>query len=212
MSQFYVSNSEESSRMFKSNFFELFSKVHFSVPLFIFIPAISYFFYFGVISDTLSFFDIAAWFALGLGVWTLTEYVMHRWIFHTELPGKIGKRLHFVAHGVHHDFPRDRLRLVLPPALSIPLATLFYFIFTALITGDGFFPFFAAFLLGYLIYDMIHYALHHVQIQGKLWNVLKTHHMKHHYVHPTKGYGVSSPLWDIITGSEFPEDKKVKKA
>ena len=72
------------------------------------------------------------------------------------------------------------------------------------------FAFFATFLTGYLIYDMFHYAIHHVDIKGKLWNQLKTHHLKHHYVDPDKGFGVSSPLWDFLVRSDFEEEKKIK--
>ncbi len=207
MKQHYVSNSEESSRMFKSDFFEMFSKVHYSVPLLIFVPTIMYFLYKGI-SSPMSLLYGVLYFMLGFFVWTVTEYVMHRFIFHFEPNSKLGKRLHFIFHGVHHDYPKDRLRLVLPPAVSIPLATMFYFLFRNIIKTDGFYSFFAAFLIGYLIYDMIHYAIHHVQFKGKLWNILKSHHLKHHYVYPEKGYGVSSPLWDKIARTEFPIDKK----
>jgi len=207
MKQHYVSNSEESTRMFKSDFFELFSKVHWSVPLIVFIPAIAYFFYQGVTSSV-GIINGALYFMMGFLVWTATEYVMHRFVFHFVPKSKIGLRLHFIFHGVHHDYPKDRLRLVLPPAVSIPLATMFYFIFRNVIISDGFYMFFTAFLIGYLIYDMIHYAIHHVQFKGKFWNLLKSHHLKHHYVYPEKGYGVSSPLWDKIVRTEFPIDKK----
>jgi len=208
MKQHYVSNSEESSRMFKSDFLEMLSKVHYSVPLLLFVPAICYFL-FQALTSSLSLLEGIVYYLLGFCVWTVTEYIMHRFIFHFEPSSKIGQRLHFIFHGVHHDYPKDRLRLVLPPVMSIPLSLSFYFLFRNLITADGFYSFFAAFLTGYLIYDMIHYAIHHVQMKGKLWNVLKTHHLKHHYVYPEKGYGVSSPLWDKIAKSEFPKDKNV---
>jgi len=208
MSKHYVSNSEESTRMFKNSLFESLSKVHYSVPMFIFIPVIIYFLYQAFTASGLGIFSGVAYFALGLFVWTLTEYIMHRFVFHFVPKSKLGLRLHFIFHGVHHDYPKDRLRLVLPPSMSIPLATIFYFIWKAVFNGPGFYAFFAAFIMGYLIYDMIHYAIHHVQFKGKLWNVLKSHHLKHHYVHPSKGYGVSSPLWDSIAQTKFPEEKK----
>ncbi len=206
--QHYVSNSEESTRMFRSSLFESLSKVHYSVPLFIFMPVIAYFLYLSFTAPALGLVSGLAFFALGLFVWTLTEYVMHRFVFHYVPKSKLGLRLHFIFHGVHHDYPKDRMRLVLPPSVSIPLAVVFYFIWKSVIGGAGFYPFFAAFITGYLIYDMIHYAIHHVQFKGKLWNVLKSHHLKHHYVHPSKGYGVSSPLWDNIAQTKFPEEKK----
>jgi len=208
MKKLYVSNKDESVRMFKSSFLELFSKVHWSVPLFIFLPAIGYLMYLAINSPNIGALEIAGWIVAGLAIWTLTEYIMHRWVFHTELPGKIGKRIHFIFHGVHHDYPNDSWRLVLPPAVSLPLAAGFYYLFRNIVTHDGFFPFFAGFLAGYLFYDMLHYAIHHAPMKGKIWMALKTHHLKHHFKDPDAGYGVSSPLWDVIVGSEFKSGKE----
>lgn len=203
----YVSNSTESTRMFENPFLEALSKVHFTVPLIIFVPIISFLFYKGVVSPEIGWGQIALWTLFGLLTWTVTEYLLHRFIFHYHPNSEWGKKIHFIFHGVHHDYPRDRLRLVMPPSVSLPLATLFFFLFRAFIQGDVLYPFFGAFLLGYLIYDMFHYAIHHLEVKGKLWNALKTHHLKHHYVNPDRGYGVSSPLWDIIVRSDFDKSK-----
>ncbi len=210
MKKLYVSNKDESVRMFKSSFLELFSKVHWSIPLFIFLPAISYLMYLAIISQNIGLLQVAAWFVGGIGIWTVTEYVLHRWLFHYEPPGKLGKRMHFIFHGVHHDYPNDSKRLVMPPAVSLPLATAFYFLFRNVVVHDGFFAFFAGFLAGYLFYDMLHYAIHHAPMKGKIWMALKTHHLKHHFKDPDAGYGVSSPLWDIVVGSEFKTGKEQK--
>ena len=210
MKKLYVSNKDESVRMFKSSFLELFSKVHWSVPLFLFIPAISYLLYLAVTSQSIGLLQVGAWFLGGIAVWTATEYVLHRWLFHYEPPGKLGKRMHFIFHGVHHDYPNDSWRLVMPPAVSIPLASLFYFLFRNVVVHDGFFSFFAGFLAGYLFYDMLHYAIHHAPMKGKIWMALKTHHLKHHFKDPDAGYGVSSPLWDVIVGSQFKNSKEQK--
>ncbi len=210
MKKLYVSNKDESARMFKSSFLELFSKVHWSVPLFIFVPAISYLLYLAIISHSIGLVQVGAWFIGGIGVWTVTEYVLHRWLFHYEPPGKLGKRMHFIFHGVHHDYPNDSMRLVMPPAVSLPLASLFYFLFRNVVIHDGFFSFFAGFLAGYLFYDMLHYAIHHAPMKGKIWMALKTHHLKHHFKDPDAGYGVSSPLWDVIIGSDFKNGKEQK--
>jgi sterol desaturase/sphingolipid hydroxylase (fatty acid hydroxylase superfamily) len=140
---------------------------------------------------------------LGLLAWTLTEYIMHRFVFHFEPKSAVGKRLHFLFHGVHHDYPNDAMRLVLPPSMSIPLATGFYFLFHALLPVTYMDGFFATFLAGYLVYDISHYALHHSKFNNRFWKKLKHHHMQHHYADPTKGYGVSSALWDKIFRSDF---------
>lgn len=203
----YVSNSTESIRMFDKDWMEALSKVHFTVPLIFFVPIISILYYLGIVSGEVTLMNGLLWGAFGLLTWTVTEYMLHRFIFHYHPTSEFGKKIHFIFHGVHHDYPRDRLRLVMPPSVSLPLATLFFFLFDALIAGAVLFPFFGSFLLGYLIYDMFHYAIHHLEVKGKLWNVLKTHHLKHHYVNPDKGYGVSSPIWDYIIGTEFEESK-----
>jgi sterol desaturase/sphingolipid hydroxylase (fatty acid hydroxylase superfamily) len=106
-------------------------------------------------------------------------------------------------HGVHHDYPSDAKRLVLPPSLSIPLATGFYFLFNYLLPVNYIFGFFPGFILGYLFYDISHYAMHHFNFKSGLFKKIKQHHMLHHYQDPEKGYGVSSPLWDKIFRSGF---------
>lgn len=208
MKKLYVSNSQESVRMFKSNLLESLSKVHFTVPLFIFLPVIGYFIWqdFAVHNSSIGGFFL--WFVVGLAIWTFTEYFLHRFVFHTELPGKIGRRIHFIFHGVHHDYPSDKLRLVMPPSVSIPLALLFYWLFSLVLTEVRLYAFFPGFLIGYLFYDIGHYAIHHFNFKGGIWKQIKQHHMLHHYQNPEKGFGVSSKLWDLILFSDFPAKKK----
>lgn len=203
----FVSKSPESIRMFKNPLIEALSKVHFAVPLIVFVPIIGYIFYRAYQSPVVGLLELIMYGLLGFLVWTIVEYVMHRYIFHFHPSSEFGKKLHFIFHGVHHDYPQDRLRLVLPPAMSIPLATGFFFLFRSFITTDVFYPFFGAFLIGYLCYDMLHYAIHHLKYEGRIWQLLKTHHLKHHYMDDEKGYGVSSPLWDIIIRSNFDNKK-----
>ncbi len=203
MSKKYVSNGTESVRMFKSDFLELFSKVHFTIPLFLYVPVILYFSYVG-------FFVQKIPPLLGLGLllggilsWTFTEYILHRFLFHFHPTGKLAKRIHFIFHGVHHDYPNDVLRLVMPPAVSIPLAFLFYFTFYFLLGPALVSLYFVGFVLGYLFYDISHYAIHHFNFRNKFWFQLKRHHMLHHYQDDKVGFGVSSKLWDIVFKTDF---------
>lgn len=200
----YVSNQVESVRMFKANWMEALSKIHFSVPLFIYLPVIVWF----LLQAQGNGWGILGLFISGLFVWTLTEYVLHRFIFHWVPPGKWGERLHFIWHGVHHDYPNDRLRLVLPPSVSIPLATLFYFFFRLLLRTPSVYPFFSGFILGYLCYDMMHYAMHHLRWNNSVWLKIKNHHMLHHYQEHDKGFGVSNLLWDYVFNTTFKLKKK----
>ena len=142
-------------------------------------------------------------------MWTITEYLLHRFIFHYQPTSKLGLRIHFIFHGVHHDYPKDAKRLVMPPSAGIPLAILFYFLFSLFFKNTGYlYTFFSGFLAGYLCYDMVHYAIHHYNFKSSIMKRVKQHHMLHHYSDATKGYGVSSSLWDIIFRSGFLKKKQ----
>jgi sterol desaturase/sphingolipid hydroxylase (fatty acid hydroxylase superfamily) len=206
----FVSNKDETVRMFENNFLEALSRVHPSIPLIIFIPIILFMIYLSVFVHQMTFLSIMGMIIFGLFIWTITEYLLHRFIFHWELKSKFGAKIHFIFHGVHHDYPSDSRRLVMPPSVSIPLATLFYFLFKFLIGDISVLPFFAGFLTGYLFYDITHYAIHHFNMHSKFWLFIKNHHMKHHYQDSHKGYGVSSPVWDVVIGTNFPSKPSSK--
>src|SRR5690606_40833197 len=156
--------------------------------------------YVSIVSYSLSFINILVFIVLGIFVWTFTEYTLHRFIFHFQQKTNFGRRLHFIFHGVHHDYPNDSRRLVMPPSVSVPLALIFFFLFKLIIGNIFVAPFFVGFITGYLCYDMIHYAVHHYNMHNKFWLALKKHHMLHHYKNPGLGYGVSTPIWDDIYG------------
>ena len=208
MAKMYVSNKNESARIFKSDFLELFTHVHWSVPIILFLPVVVYCVYRASVNPDLTTSAIVAVFICGLAFWTLTEYVLHRWVFHYEPKSRWGKYLHFMMHGVHHDYPNDSKRLVMPPSVSIPLALLFYGLFTLILGTTHAIPFFGGFILGYIFYDEIHYATHHAPMKFGLWQKMKHHHILHHYHDPGRGYGVSSPLWDYVFGTLDPTEEK----
>jgi sterol desaturase/sphingolipid hydroxylase (fatty acid hydroxylase superfamily) len=197
MAQRYVSNKNESVRMFQSDFMELFSHVHPVTPLVIYVPVIGYMLHLAITQRGLSLAAAAGLFALGLVIWTLVEYTMHRCVFHYEPRSNWGKKLHFLVHGVHHDYPQDASRLVMPPVISVPLALIFYGLFLG-VFGHLAPAAFAGLLFGYLCYDMIHYATHHLSMKSGVGLCLKQYHMRHHYKDDHVGYGVSSPIWDYV--------------
>ena len=206
MKKNYISNSEESVRMFINDFLESLSKIHFSVPLFIYVPVIAICTYKAFINH-ISIGAYALYFVFGILIWTATEYVLHRYIFHYAPKSKWGLRIHFIFHGVHHDYPRDPKRLVMVPSVSLPLAVAFYFLFALFLSPSHLYSFFSGFVFGYLVYDMIHYAIHHANLKSPFLKKIKQHHMLHHYDDSSKGYGVSSVLWDKILDSDFPKKK-----
>jgi hypothetical protein len=138
----YISNKDESQRMFKNNFLEALSKVHWTTPLWIFLPLILYFMFISIFELEIVYYNIIAYFIFGLLIWTLTEYTLHRFVFHYKARSGFGKNLHFIFHGVHHDYPNDLKRLVMPPSVSIPLATFFYFLFKYFLGDTNIYPFF----------------------------------------------------------------------
>lgn len=206
----FVSNKDETVRMFENDFLEALSRVHWTVPLWVFVPIIMILLYRGIYILSLPTTEIILLVIYGLIVWTFTEYTLHRFVFHYQPKSVVGKRIHFLIHGVHHDYPKDSKRLVMPPSVSLPLATFFYLLFRALIGNTYLMPFFAGFLTGYLFYDITHYAIHHFNMRSKFWLWIKNHHSKHHYQNSNLGYGVSQPTWDYIFGTTFPEKDDIK--
>jgi sterol desaturase/sphingolipid hydroxylase (fatty acid hydroxylase superfamily) len=140
-------------------------------------------------------------FLSGIFFWTLFEYVLHRYVFHFFPEGGFQERVQFLFHGVHHQYPNDKDRLVMPVTLSLLITVILFLLFMGIL-GELAWGFFAGFLLGYLAYDMTHYSIHHAKTPKnayfrKLWK----HHMDHHYRDTNKGYGVSSAAWDHVFGS-----------
>src|SRR5437764_13247276 len=101
----YVSNKDETVRMFQSDFMEFFSRVHPATPLILYLPVVGYMLYVSLSQRQLPVLAVTALFLLGILLWTLLEYLIHRYIFHYEPKTRIGKRLRFIMHDVHHDYP-----------------------------------------------------------------------------------------------------------
>jgi sterol desaturase/sphingolipid hydroxylase (fatty acid hydroxylase superfamily) len=195
----------ETCRMFESDLIERFSRIHPSTPFVAWVPVIGVLLYRSV-RFGLSLPAIAGLFLLGALTWTLAEYVLHRYLFHWVNETAWGQRLHFLLHGVHHDYPNDKDRLVMPLGASIPFGILFYLVFLSALGVATTQPFFAGFVLGYLGYDGTHYAIHHFRPRTRLGKWLRRHHMLHHHADHEGGFGVSTPLWDLVFRT-MPEHK-----
>jgi len=185
--------------MFESRWLDACSRVHPSVPVILFAPAIAILMTLGI--ERVGAVGAVAWALGGYVFWTLTEYWMHRIVFHFEPEEGIGARLHWIIHGVHHDHPNDRMRLVMPPSVSVPLAIGFYLLFLLVLGGTVAPAFGAGFLVGYLIYDMTHYHVHHHTPRTRTGRRLREAHMRHHFQDDTRGFGVSAPWWDHVFGT-----------
>ena len=190
-------------RVFKNGLLELTSKAHPVTPIVWFGPVIAYGLYtggrgpFGVLGT----FEL---FCAGLLAWTLLEYGMHRLFFHglirnAHTPGR--KFQAFMAHGYHHEFPDDPMRLVMPPMISWPLALAVGGLYRWALGPLAFMPALAGTMVGYISYDWIHYYTHHARPRTALGKWLRRYHMRHHFESGDSFYGISSPLWDVVFGT-----------
>jgi len=195
----FLSNEDESLRLFENEALEKLTKVHPLTPVCVFVPIISYLIWRGAYGLNLSLLKAASFFLFGLVFWTFFEYTLHRFVFHFESKNnRFLKNIYFLFHGIHHAYPRDSRRLVMPPTVSLPLSFLVYLGCACLMHRSVVPDFMAGFLLGYLFYDMIHFGIHHANFSNSLWQSVKKHHFRHHYSNKEKGFGVSSPLWDFV--------------
>ena len=186
--------------MFESDLLDRLSRVHPAVPVLIFVPAICTLFVAGARGEPTTAQAVGLVLA-GYVFWTLTEYWMHRLIFHFEPEEGLGARLHWIIHGVHHDHPNDPLRLVMPPSVSIPLALGFWALFVLVLGTPWAHVFASGFLAGYLAYDLTHYHVHHHRPRTGVGKLIRELHMRHHFQDDTKGFGVSAPFWDYVFGT-----------
>ena len=189
---------QETTRMFESDLFERFSRIHPATPFVAWIPVVVLVMVRSALRHDMPVVGLAGAFFAGLFAWTFAEYVLHRYIFHWINDTAWGRRVHFVLHGVHHDFPNDKDRLVMPLGASVAFAVVFYALFFFTMGRAVGEPFFAGFVVGYLFYDGTHYFVHHFRPRSSWGKLLRRHHMTHHHADHDGGFGVSTPLWDVV--------------
>lgn len=183
--------------LFKNPIIERLSRTHIAIPISLFILYSSGLLYWSVINTSLAPATTIALFFIGLLFFTWVEYMMHRYLFHMGTYTKLREKLQYNFHGVHHEYPKDKDRLAMPPVVSITIATLLLFLFR-LIMGDFVFGFLPGFLIGYAGYLFVHYIVHAYQPPKNIFKTLWVHHGIHHYKDSERAFGVSSPLWDFI--------------
>lgn len=202
------------ARLFENNFLEALTKTRPWVIYSIYIPLCSALLVYSHLELGFSVSFIVALFFTGMLSWTLFEYIAHRFLFHYEAKSRMGQYLVYIFHGNHHEYPRDKQRLFMPPLPSIILASALtgvIYLISLLLTGSGTYAFIFApgFIIGYLIYVSMHYAIHAFAPPRLLKGLWRNHHL-HHYKYPEKGFGVSSVFWDRVFRTLPKEDDTVK--
>ncbi len=198
------SNPEASVRLFEAPLLERLSKAPWWIVPTLYLPLAAGLLAWGLTEVGVSAGAALALFAAGLVVWSLTEYWLHRVVFHWRPRAAWGDRLHFLLHGVHHDYPFDAQRLVMPPAASLALGVAFFGLYWALGRAVGgtawVWPLFAGKVVGYVHYDLTHYYVHHGRPRSRRYRRLRAHHNAHHHNPRAQGlnFGVSTTLWDRV--------------
>jgi sterol desaturase/sphingolipid hydroxylase (fatty acid hydroxylase superfamily) len=139
-------------------------------------------------------------FAGGLIFWSLFEYAMHRYLFHWESTVPLVRQFVFLMHGNHHAEPNDLLRNLMPPIVSIPIASSIWALCVLLFGPVGTWVF-LGYIVGYVAYDLTHFACHQWPMRGRLAHMLKRHHMRHHHVGQDGNYAITALFWDRVFGS-----------
>jgi sterol desaturase/sphingolipid hydroxylase (fatty acid hydroxylase superfamily) len=201
-----TSRSSESIRLFKSDFLEFFTHISPMAITILWVPVIVWLVAYSLMHNPAEAafpLSISLGIPIGLFLWTLAEYTIHRFVFHHRPTSPAQERIFFLFHGVHHAQPQDKTRLVMPPAVSISMFFVFYGLLYLIVgvllqAPQWVRPLMAGFLIGYLAYDLIHYATHHFPMRSGYAKFIKRYHMQHHYKDPDTRYGVSTPLWDWV--------------
>lgn len=209
------------ARLFKSQYLEYLTKTHPLVIWGMYIPIIVFMLYYSIAVLEYTLGQSLLIFCAGMFFWSFFEYIMHRFVFHYVAHTDKGRKINYILHGNHHEYPRDKQRLFMPAVPSLILASAIFgtmFLLTSLFGANNYvFSFFPGFMLGYLIYGSMHYAIHAWNPPFKWMKGLWRNHHMHHYKQDHKGFGVSSTLWDHVFGTMFDlknekEDKeKVKE-
>lgn len=135
----------------------------------------------------------AAALASGLALWTIVEYLMHRWVLHRLAP-----------HYQHHDEPDTLAYIFAPLWLSgVSAAVLLALVALAIGSWQRAALVEAGTVGGYLMYEALHVRMHSPVAGGRLLRALRKHHFYHHFADDTRCYGVTTPVWDYVfrTGS-----------
>lgn len=186
--------------IFENPILESLTRTHIGVPISIFIVFSIGLVVYAFTYSNLQNYLIISLFASGLLSFSLIEYLVHRFVFHMETDTELKEKIQYSFHGVHHEYPKDKGRLAMPPVVSILLACSLLYVFHLLI-GEYTFAFLPGFVLGYASYLFVHFAVHAYQPPKNFLKVLWVNHAIHHYKDHNKAFGVSSPLWDYIFGT-----------
>lgn len=190
-------------KVFDNPILERLTRTHISVPITILMTIAA-----GLLYVAFAYTDytqLTPMFVVGLFIsgffsFTLLEYIAHRYLFHMKPTNEFKRKMQYALHGLHHEYPKDKDRLAMPPIMSFLLAIVFFGIFYAMMNTKvfGFLP---GFITGYCAYIFVHFIVHAYNPPKNFFKHLWLNHAIHHYKDNTQIFGVSSQLWDYVFGT-----------
>jgi len=198
-----------SPRMFTIDWVEnYFSRVRPWHVVAIWVPVALYLVTRALRDSSTSIAGVAGVFALGLLVWTFLEYMLHRYLFHfhPNPASEFQVDTSWLIHGIHHDYPWDGDRLVMPPTATLVIAAALWFPIRFIAGPHYNAALFAGIMAGYVTYDLLHYWVHHGAPQSRWGKWMRRYHLVHHFSTPNQRYGITTPFWDHVFGT-YPRDK-----
>lgn len=196
-----------SAQLFENPLLERLTHTHIALPVSIFIITALVSLYYGFTRGFLTGLSALGLFLAGWLLFTFAEYAVHRYLYHLPANTERRAKFQYTMHGVHHEFPKDKTRLAMPPIVTVFVASLLFFIFR-FVFGTWAFGILAGFTFGYALYLFVHYAIHAYAPPKNFLKVWWTHHSQHHYRQDEIAFGVSSTLWDHIIGTmPRPQDR-----
>jgi sterol desaturase/sphingolipid hydroxylase (fatty acid hydroxylase superfamily) len=190
-------------KVFDNPILERLTRTHISVPITILMTIAAGLLYVAFVYT--DYTGLTPWFVVGLFFtgffsFTLLEYIAHRYLFHMKPTTELKRKVQYALHGLHHEYPKDKDRLAMPPIMSFLLAIIFYFVFSSLM-GTKVFGFLPGFITGYCGYLFVHFIVHAYNPPKNFFKGLWLNHAIHHYKDNTQIFGVSSQLWDYVFGT-----------
>lgn len=131
-------------------------------------------------------------FLLGLSSWILVEYLMHRFFLH---------RLSSGGHSSHHKDPKNKNTLFVEWYLVAVVSVVFCGIALLILDGVSVMWLYLGVVLGYFIYEVIHYRVHHCKAKTRLMKYLRRHHLQHHHLNEKGNFSVVFPPLDTLFSS-----------
>jgi 4-hydroxysphinganine ceramide fatty acyl 2-hydroxylase len=197
------------AQLFQNPVLERLSHTHIALPVGIFFLTAVVSSYYGVAQGLLVGLSGLGLFAAGLLLFTFLEYVVHRYLYHMPASNARRAKIQYTMHGVHHEYPKDKSRLAMPPIVSVFVVAVLFMIFR-FVFGSYAFGVLSGFTFGYASYLFVHYAIHAYAPPKNFLKVWWLHHAQHHYRQDEIAFGVSSTLWDHIFGTMPPKASSAK--